>query len=80
MPRPTFSLVLSKFPFKDGAPNGISRDDLFREIGFDAYISNPNYDNTCAIRMSLALVKSGFYLPAGRSSHIIQKGPEKKTE
>lgn len=48
--------------------------DLFKEIGWDSLIGNPTYENTCAIRMSLALIKSGMHIP-GRMS--IKKGPHK---
>lgn len=49
-------------------------EDLYREIGWDDLIDNPSYENTCAIRMSLALIKSGMHIP-GRLS--IKKGPYK---
>jgi hypothetical protein len=48
--------------------------DLFKEIGWDDLIENPSYENTCAIRMSLALIKSGMHVP-GRMA--IKKGPYK---
>lgn len=53
----------------------VSLADLYRQIGWDEFISNPNYQNTCAIRVSLALVKSGYPLTAG--SHRILSGPHK---
>jgi hypothetical protein len=78
MARPSFSLVRSNYYSSNATkPNFVKREQVFQEIGFEAYDGNPNYNDTCAIRVSLALIKSGLYLPAGRSSHIIQKGPEK---
>jgi hypothetical protein len=50
----------------------IKASDLFKEIGWDDLNGNPTYENTCAIRMSLALIKSGKNIP-GRMS--IKKGP-----
>lgn len=54
-------------------PDFVSRNDLFMEIGWEEFLDNPNYENTCAIRFSLALAKSGR--PVGRGSHRILKGP-----
>ena len=71
MPRPPFSAVRANYP----AASAIDKQVLFQEIGFDPYLNNPNYSNTCAIRVSLALVKSGLHLIGGRSSHFIQRGP-----
>ncbi|MCP4119322.1 MAG: hypothetical protein GY737_28790 [Desulfobacteraceae bacterium] len=36
-----------------------SREKLFREIGWDSLIDETEYRNTCAIRLSVALQKSG---------------------
>jgi len=52
----------------------ITREALFKEIGWDDLISNPSYENTCAIRVSLGLIKSGVKV-AGRIA--IKKGPHK---
>lgn len=41
----------------------VSREDVYEEIGYsfdDLYKQNPNYENTCAVRMSLALLKSNI--------------------
>lgn len=40
--------------------------ELFKEIGWDDLITNEAYANTCAIRVSLALIKSGVTIPEGR--------------
>lgn len=50
----------------------LKQPELFRELGWEDLIGNPAYDNTCAIRMSLALIKSGKTIP-GRLK--IKKGP-----
>ena len=44
----------------------VSRDTLFQQIGWDDLIKNPGYGNTCAIRVSLALIRSGITIPSGR--------------
>lgn len=55
--------------------NYVSQADLFAQIGWDEFVGNPNYHNTCAIRVSLALVGAGYPLSAG--SHRILAGPNK---
>lgn len=56
-------------PFKS---NYVSQQDLFAEIGWDSFLNNPLYANTCAVRISLALVKSGIKIAP--KSHNILKG------
>lgn len=50
----------------------IKRPELFKEIGWDDLINNAAYENTCAIRISLALIKCGITIPDGRMQ--IKKG------
>ncbi|KVT66915.1 hypothetical protein WK56_29135 [Burkholderia ubonensis] len=50
----------------------VSREALYQELGWQDLIPNPSYGNTCAIRVSLAPVKSGITLRGGL---VIQKGP-----
>lgn len=53
----------------------LDKISLYNEIGYDIdklIIQNPGYQNTCATRMSLALIKSGVAF-AGRLK--IKKGP-----
>ncbi|WP_081074798.1 T6SS effector amidase Tae4 family protein [Burkholderia cepacia] len=50
----------------------VSREALYRELGRQDLITHPSYENTCAIRVSLALVKCGMSLRGGLA---IQKGP-----
>ncbi|ADY65788.1 MULTISPECIES: type VI secretion system amidase effector protein Tae4 [Rhizobium/Agrobacterium group] len=72
--RVNFDTLYKNYPSSDPShPNYVSQRDLFTEIGWDDFIGNPNYHNTCAIRVSIAFVKSGINIvPA---SHRIQKGP-----
>lgn len=52
----------------------VSKADLFKEIGWDSLVGDVNFANTCAIRLSLAMVKCGIALP-GRMK--INNGPHK---
>lgn len=58
-------------------PGFLSPEELFKEIGYDYQAlkaSNPNYENTCGVRMSLALLKNNVDF-TGR--FIIKDGPYK---
>jgi hypothetical protein len=68
--KPMFSVLEGNYPQK----KKVTREELFNEIGWSDLIDNFNYANTCAIRVSLALIKSHFYLP-GRMK--INLGPFK---
>ncbi len=50
----------------------VKQAELFREIGWEEYLDNINFHNTCAIRLSLALIKAGVQIQ-GRLP--IKKGP-----
>jgi hypothetical protein len=52
----------------------VEKQYLFKEIGWDDLIDDPAYNNTCAIRVSLALIKSGMNI-GGRLQ--IKKGDYK---
>ena len=41
----------------------ITPDELYHWIGYPENIGNPNFLNTCAIRLSLALLGAGFPNP-----------------
>lgn len=43
--------------------NNVSRDELLRFIGRPELIPSPDFQNTCAIRLSLALLGAGFPNP-----------------
>ena len=65
-----FAVVEKNFPHK----TLVSREILYSEIGYPEYGKNMLWENTCAIRVSLALVKSGINLPG----HLrIKAGPHK---
>jgi hypothetical protein len=52
----SFSLLRSHFLDTDS----VQRDELFHFIGRPELIPDPNFYNTCAIRLSLALLGAGF--------------------
>lgn len=66
------SVLVKNYPRKRAVPPSA----LFRELGWDDLIGNPNYENTCAIRVSLALIRSGITIPGGRMP-IKKDGPFK---
>ncbi|MCB9958762.1 MAG: hypothetical protein H6843_09185 [Rhodospirillaceae bacterium] len=53
--KPSFIRLWLNYPRKSRYP----LKALFESIGWDAYVDNENYQNTCAIRMSIALQLSG---------------------
>lgn len=70
--RVPFSVLAKHYPRK----RDVSAAALFRELGWDDLIGNPAYENTCAIRVSLALIRSGVTIPGGRMA-IKKEGPLK---
>lgn len=66
-----FSTLWSNYPDPKTEP----RDALYRKLGWDDLVGDPNYENTCAIRMSLCLLRSGHNIPRGELK--IWKGPLK---
>lgn len=66
-----FSSLWANYPTPDKEP----RDTLFRSLGWDDLINNKSYENTCAIRMSVCLQRSGFSLSRGDLN--VLKGPLK---
>jgi hypothetical protein len=47
--------------------HAVHAEDLYRWIGYPPeYANDPRYANTCAIRMSLALVQCGVPISSGR--------------
>ena len=67
-----FSVLAKHYPRKRDVPPVA----LFRELGWDDLIGDPKYENTCAIRVSLALIRSGVTIPGGRMA-IKKDGPLK---
>ena len=47
------------FPDKFNVPP----EELYQWIGYPEHVNNPNFENTCAIRMSLCLLGAGFPNP-----------------
>lgn len=68
--RPKFSALERNYPKHDS----IDTAQWFQEVGWDELINNSAYANTCAIRMSLALIKVSVPIH-GRIA--IKKGPFK---
>lgn len=67
---PHFYTLKKNYPRREDVP----RADLLKEIGWQDLINDINYMNTCAIRMSVALLRCGVALP-GRMR--IKEGPHK---
>ena len=59
--KPTYAEILSNFPSVEGT----DRTTLFNQMGWSEFLERRGYQNTCAIRMSIALQKSGIDLPHG---------------
>lgn len=68
--KPSFAKIKKTYQDKHACP----RDVLYKELGWDDLVSNPAYENTCAVRISLAFIKLGVTMP-GRI--VIKKGPHK---
>lgn len=68
--KPTFAMLSKNYP----SNRSISQAALYREIGWDDRIGNSAYANTYAIRLNLALIKSGINV---RGRIAIRKGPHK---
>jgi hypothetical protein len=57
--KPAFIAIQSGYPSTLEVP----RAALFQEIGWSDLVNNFNYTNTCAIRVSVALLKAGVAFP-----------------
>ncbi|MDR1890406.1 MAG: type VI secretion system amidase effector protein Tae4 [Zoogloeaceae bacterium] len=73
MAKPLYATVRANF----SSTRELSTEDLYKEIGWDDVIGKPQWSNTCAVRMSLALVKSGLNI---RGNMKILKGAYKGRE
>lgn len=63
MVKPPYAVLRSKYVDRDSVP----AEELFRWIGYPPEMAkDPVYGNTCAIRMSLALVRCGVPVAPGR--------------
>ncbi|MCC6072393.1 T6SS effector amidase Tae4 family protein [Massilia sp. GCM10020059] len=43
----------------------VEPEELYHWIGYPENVGNPNFENTCAIRLSLALLGAGYPNPGG---------------
>lgn len=71
------ALKANQFSSNKYSPNFMGGEELYKLIGYDIEElrkQNPGYINTCAVRMSLALIKSGAQF-SGRLK--IKAGPYK---
>jgi len=60
--KPSYHVLKSHHYSSSGGASYKNATDLFAEIGYDynnLIKQSPQYGNTCAVRMSLALIKSG---------------------
>lgn len=64
-----YNILRNHYPSEEDQPA------LFKEIGWDDLVKNSAYRNTCATRLSLALIRSGITIPGGRMA--IKAGPLK---
>ncbi|WP_076071146.1 T6SS effector amidase Tae4 family protein [Sphingomonas montana] len=69
MAKPSFRRLWSNYP--RGSP-----ENVLRGIGWDDLIGNPNYENTCAIRMSICLAASGQPVRSSQGMKVLS-GPLK---
>ncbi|WP_454764136.1 T6SS effector amidase Tae4 family protein [Cupriavidus campinensis] len=65
--KPTFMALQANYQ----SAKTVLKESLFAEIGWEDLIPKPEYNNTCAIRVSLALIKCGIAL---RGRLAIKKG------
>lgn len=67
--KPGYQALRAVYPRKD------SREELFGGIGWGDLVNNRAYWDTCAIRMSIALLRAGVLLPGARMGS--KAGPTK---
>jgi hypothetical protein len=60
--RPPYAALRSKYPDR----RSVSTEELYLWIGHPEHITEVGWENTCAIRMSLALVRCGMHVPGDR--------------
>jgi hypothetical protein len=62
--KPTYAVLKSHHNSSEITSSSyLPAEDLYKEIGYDVnnlIKQNPGYGNTCATRMSLALIKSSY--------------------
>lgn len=62
MIKPLYAVLRSKYPDR----RSVSAEELYQWIGHPELVKDINWVNTCAIRMSLGLIRSGVHLPGER--------------
>lgn len=67
--RPPFAVLMSHYPHSE------IREVLYKQIGWDDVIHHPAFQDTCAIRMSIALAGAG--VPILGTNMRIKAGPLK---
>jgi len=81
MPKPSFTTLKSNhYSSNEDSSNYKDGKGVYEEIGYDyekLQEQNHQYENTCATRMSLALLKSGVYFGTPISRLQIKEGPYK---
>lgn len=58
--KPSFQIVMQNYP------RATLRQALFADVGWNDLAENPAYYDTCAIRVSYALLNAGVILPGAR--------------
>jgi Type VI secretion system (T6SS), amidase effector protein 4 len=62
MVKPPYALLRSKYPDR----RSVSSEELYQWIGHPKLLTTPGWENTCGIRMSLALVRCGIHITPAR--------------
>lgn len=62
MHKPLYAVLRRFYPDR----RSIATEELYQWIGHPEFIGDVNWANTCAIRMSLALIRSGVHVPGNR--------------
>lgn len=77
MSKPIFAALSAHYPRKPKVPNdgGIDGPTLYRNIGHPEYAEHPLMQNTCAVRVSLALLGAGIQPSPGHMT--VKAGPFK---
>lgn len=60
--KPTFNAMRANYPYRERYPRGL----LLERLGWDDLLENEAYTDTCAMRMSYALARSGVRLSGAR--------------
>ena len=72
----TFDELYANYSSSDASrSNYVGQRDLFTQIGWEGYLGNSLYANTCALRVSLAFLGAGHSISP--KSHNVLKGVHK---